>query len=150
MQIPEPEFEGQTKTRLGNPEVRKITEGIVSQVPRCCHQPKPPLSTCSPHPICLQQIFQHTQSTCCIPCVPPGFLHCTCRSACPLRADQPCGLSTTMCGAACGDARGLHQGTTALANPGGSVAMPWNSHRPFWGDPDKSARPSSIKYCARM
>ena len=30
--MPEPEFEGQTKTRLGNPEVRKIVEGIVSQV----------------------------------------------------------------------------------------------------------------------
>lgn len=35
MQVPEPEFEGQTKTRLGNPEVRKIVEGIVSQVPTC-------------------------------------------------------------------------------------------------------------------
>lgn len=33
--MPEPEFEGQTKTRLGNPEVRKIVEGIVSQVPTC-------------------------------------------------------------------------------------------------------------------
>lgn len=32
MQVPEPEFEGQTKTRLGNPEVRKIVEGIVTQV----------------------------------------------------------------------------------------------------------------------
>ena len=32
VQVPEPEFEGQTKTRLGNPEVRKIVEGIVSQV----------------------------------------------------------------------------------------------------------------------
>ena len=31
-QVPEPEFEGQTKTRLGNPEVRKIVEGVVSQV----------------------------------------------------------------------------------------------------------------------
>ncbi len=29
--MPDPEFEGQTKTRLGNPEVRKIVEGIVSQ-----------------------------------------------------------------------------------------------------------------------
>ena len=35
MQVPEPEFEGQTKTRLGNPEVRKIVEGIVSQVLTC-------------------------------------------------------------------------------------------------------------------
>ena len=30
--MPDPEFEGQTKTRLGNPEVRKVVEGIVSQV----------------------------------------------------------------------------------------------------------------------
>jgi len=39
VQVPEPEFEGQTKTRLGNPEVRKIVEGIVSQVSKvheCC------------------------------------------------------------------------------------------------------------------
>ena len=34
LQVPEPEFEGQTKTRLGNPEVRKIVEGVVTQV-RC-------------------------------------------------------------------------------------------------------------------
>jgi DNA gyrase subunit B len=32
-QVPDPEFEGQTKTRLGNPEVRRIVEGIVTQVP---------------------------------------------------------------------------------------------------------------------
>ena len=31
-QVPDPEFEGQTKTRLGNPEVRRIVEGIVTQV----------------------------------------------------------------------------------------------------------------------
>ncbi|DBA95548.1 TPA: hypothetical protein ACH3X3_013403 [Trebouxia sp. C0006] len=31
VKVPEPEFEGQTKTRLGNPEVRKIVEGTVSQ-----------------------------------------------------------------------------------------------------------------------
>lgn len=31
VKVPEPEFEGQTKTRLGNPEVRKIVEGVVSQ-----------------------------------------------------------------------------------------------------------------------
>ena len=36
-QVPNPEFEGQTKTRLGNPEVRKIVDGIVASV--CC-QPK--------------------------------------------------------------------------------------------------------------
>ena len=36
VQVPEPEFEGQTKTRLGNPEVRKIVEGIVSQVMTVC------------------------------------------------------------------------------------------------------------------
>ena len=28
-QVPNPEFEGQTKTRLGNPEVRKVVEGVV-------------------------------------------------------------------------------------------------------------------------
>ena len=31
-QVPNPEFEGQTKTRLGNPEVRRIVEGVVTQV----------------------------------------------------------------------------------------------------------------------
>ena len=35
LQVPEPEFEGQTKTRLGNPEVRKIVENIVAQVSTC-------------------------------------------------------------------------------------------------------------------
>lgn len=34
MQVPEPEFEGQTKTRLGNPEVRKIVDACVARV-RC-------------------------------------------------------------------------------------------------------------------
>ena len=28
--MPEPEFEGQTKTRLGNPEVRQIVDVVVS------------------------------------------------------------------------------------------------------------------------
>ena len=28
--MPEPEFEGQTKTRLGNPEVRQIDDVVVS------------------------------------------------------------------------------------------------------------------------
>ncbi len=32
MQVPEPEFEGQTKTRLGNPEVRKIVDACVAKV----------------------------------------------------------------------------------------------------------------------
>lgn len=32
VQVPNPEFEGQTKTRLGNPEVRKIVEGAVVEV----------------------------------------------------------------------------------------------------------------------
>ena len=31
-QVPEPEFEGQTKTRLGNPEVRKIVDACVARV----------------------------------------------------------------------------------------------------------------------
>lgn len=30
VKVPNPEFEGQTKTRLGNPEVRRIVEGVVS------------------------------------------------------------------------------------------------------------------------
>jgi DNA gyrase subunit B len=30
VKVPEPEFEGQTKTRLGNPEVRAIVDTIVS------------------------------------------------------------------------------------------------------------------------
>ena len=29
-QVPEPEFEGQTKTRLGNPEVRQVVDAVVS------------------------------------------------------------------------------------------------------------------------
>ena len=33
-QVPEPEFEGQTKTRLGNPEVRRIVDACVARV-RC-------------------------------------------------------------------------------------------------------------------
>lgn len=32
VKVPSPEFEGQTKTRLGNPEVRKIVETLVVQV----------------------------------------------------------------------------------------------------------------------
>lgn len=32
VQVPEPEFEGQTKTRLGNPEVRKIVDACVAKV----------------------------------------------------------------------------------------------------------------------
>ena len=30
VKVPEPEFEGQTKTRLGNPEVRQIVDGVIS------------------------------------------------------------------------------------------------------------------------
>jgi DNA gyrase/topoisomerase IV subunit B len=40
LQVPDPEFEGQTKTRLGNPEVRKIVETVVSQV-----SPEPGITT---------------------------------------------------------------------------------------------------------
>ena len=32
MKVPDPEFEGQTKTRLGNPEVRQIVDGILSDM----------------------------------------------------------------------------------------------------------------------
>ena len=34
VKVPEPEFEGQTKTRLGNPEVRKILDSVLTKV---CH-----------------------------------------------------------------------------------------------------------------
>ena len=30
VRVPDPEIEGQTKTRLGNPEVRKIVDGVVA------------------------------------------------------------------------------------------------------------------------
>ncbi len=30
VRVPSPEFEGQTKTRLGNPEVRKLVDGVVA------------------------------------------------------------------------------------------------------------------------
>ena len=29
--VPQPEFEGQTKTRLGNPEVRRVVEGVIAE-----------------------------------------------------------------------------------------------------------------------
>jgi DNA gyrase subunit B len=32
VKVPNPEFEGQTKTRLGNPEVRRIVEKVVTEV----------------------------------------------------------------------------------------------------------------------
>jgi DNA gyrase subunit B len=31
VKVPEPEFEGQTKTKLGNPEVRRIVDDVVHQ-----------------------------------------------------------------------------------------------------------------------
>lgn len=37
MQVPNPEFEGQTKGRLGNPEVRKIVDTAVCQVGAAAH-----------------------------------------------------------------------------------------------------------------
>ena len=36
LQIPNPEFEGQTKTRLGNPEVRKLVDTNVAAVSAAC------------------------------------------------------------------------------------------------------------------
>ena len=36
--VPNPEFEGQTKTRLGNPEVRKIVDGAVCAVGTSLHE----------------------------------------------------------------------------------------------------------------
>lgn len=35
MQVPNPEFEGQTKAKLGNPEVRRIVDNIVTTVSSC-------------------------------------------------------------------------------------------------------------------
>ena len=32
LQVPTPEFEGQTKAKLGNPEVRRIVEGVINSV----------------------------------------------------------------------------------------------------------------------
>lgn len=32
VKVPNPEFEGQTKTRLGNPEVKRVVEAAVLQV----------------------------------------------------------------------------------------------------------------------
>lgn len=43
VKVPNPEFEGQTKTRLGNPEIRKIMEGIVVQVGSACLEALPAL-----------------------------------------------------------------------------------------------------------
>lgn len=31
VKVPEPEFEGQTKTRLGNPEVRQVVDSVVGE-----------------------------------------------------------------------------------------------------------------------
>jgi DNA gyrase subunit B len=31
VKVPDPEFEGQTKTRLGNPEVRTLVDSVVSE-----------------------------------------------------------------------------------------------------------------------
>jgi DNA gyrase subunit B len=31
VKVPEPEFEGQTKTRLGNPEVRQIVDAVAGE-----------------------------------------------------------------------------------------------------------------------
>ncbi len=49
LQVPEPEFEGQTKTRLGNPEVRKIVENIVAQVRCCLAKPCAGVCQCRPY-----------------------------------------------------------------------------------------------------
>ena len=47
VKVPEPEFEGQTKTRLGNPEVRKILDSVLAKVGR-------------PTPICTLAEFPHS------------------------------------------------------------------------------------------
>lgn len=50
VKVPEPEFEGQTKTRLGNPEVRKILDSVTTKVqhsapPAVCSSKAPVLSS---------------------------------------------------------------------------------------------------------
>lgn len=55
MQVPDPEFEGQTKTRLGNPEVRKIVEGIVSQVRVLLYSHSSPVLNADQVTACVRQ-----------------------------------------------------------------------------------------------
>jgi len=53
VKVPEPEFEGQTKTRLGNPEVRQIVDTIVYEALYTLFEW---------HPDILQAILQKAQS----------------------------------------------------------------------------------------
>lgn len=55
-QVPNPEFEGQTKTRLGNPEVRKVVEGVVAAGAHAAHYMYCMLY-CMLH-LCLKTSFQ--------------------------------------------------------------------------------------------
>ncbi|GIL45667.1 hypothetical protein Vafri_2871 [Volvox africanus] len=50
VQVPNPEFEGQTKTRLGNPEVRKIVEVAVTEVRSGSHGDIPDSKPLQCHP----------------------------------------------------------------------------------------------------
>jgi DNA gyrase subunit B len=45
VKVPEPEFEGQTKTRLGNPEVRPIVDAIVTEALTTLFEWKPQVFT---------------------------------------------------------------------------------------------------------
>jgi DNA gyrase/topoisomerase IV subunit B len=66
--VPDPEFEGQTKTRLGNPEVRKIVDACVARV-RLQPIQQAPLSVHAHG--CGCQTEQNSASvTAHVPCVP--------------------------------------------------------------------------------
>ena len=62
VRVPSPEFEGQTKTRLGNPEIRKLVDGVVASV-----------RAQSPHVLALAALVAHGMfiicSTACHPCL---------------------------------------------------------------------------------
>ena len=58
VKVPEPEFEGQTKTRLGNPEVRQIVDGIVSDMLQTLFEWNPAIFTA----ICNKALAAQTAS----------------------------------------------------------------------------------------
>lgn len=57
VKVPEPEFEGQTKTRLGNPEVRKILDSVLAKV---CHPMPDACCSGTPYSIPVTCTLQHT------------------------------------------------------------------------------------------
>lgn len=72
--MPNPEFEGQTKTRLGNPEVRKVVEGVVAAGAQAAH--------CFMLVLCSKSSLKPA-SSCSMPC-----------AAWNLRARQPAPLAS--------------------------------------------------------